>query len=198
MSLNSCSNSTTTRVLAVSVSIAPNQPGAITGADTLCKGSSAIYSIAPVAGATSYTWTLPSGWSGSSTTNSITITTGNAGAGYITVTADNLCGSSPPDSFYVMVFICSGNSQLSILNSQLFIYPNPNDGSFMLYNSLPFKLNSQFLIMDVTGRMVYTQAIINQESSIINVSPLSNGVYYWEMKTQGGITSKGKLVIIRD
>ena len=102
VSQNSCSISTTTRTLAVSVVIAPNQPDPITGDTVFCAGTSTAYSIAPVAGATSYTWTLPSGWTGSSSTNSITITS-NSTSGYITVTADNLCGSSPPESLYVTV-----------------------------------------------------------------------------------------------
>ena len=46
----------------------PAQPGTITGATPVCQGSSNTYSISAVSGATSNTWTLPSGWSGSSTT----------------------------------------------------------------------------------------------------------------------------------
>ena len=73
----------------------PNQPGQITGSTQVCQGSSQTYSISPVSGATSYTWTLPSGWSGSSTSTSISATVGDSD-GTITVTANNSCGSSVP------------------------------------------------------------------------------------------------------
>jgi subtilisin-like proprotein convertase family protein len=68
-------------------------PGAISGPATPCQGSSQTYSIAAVSGATSYTWTLPSGWTGSSTTTSITVTVGATG-GNVSVVANSSCGSS--------------------------------------------------------------------------------------------------------
>jgi|GEM_PF-1703041 len=72
---------------------APSQPVSISGATALCSGAAASYSITPVSGATSYTWSLPGGWTGSSSTTSINATAG-AGSGNITVTANNSCGSS--------------------------------------------------------------------------------------------------------
>lgn len=74
-------------------SAAPVSPGTITGTSSICSGTTNTYSITPVAGANSYTWTLPSGWTGTSTTNSITATS-SATSGNITVTANNACGSS--------------------------------------------------------------------------------------------------------
>ncbi|MDQ3051534.1 MAG: M12 family metallo-peptidase [Bacteroidota bacterium] len=71
----------------------PSQPGSITGTTSYCGTSTQTYSVTAVSGATSYTWTQPSGWSGSSTTNSITVTTSATG-GTISVTANNSCGSS--------------------------------------------------------------------------------------------------------
>ncbi len=82
-------------------SFAPSQPGSISGSTILCAGSSNTYNIAAVSGATSYTWTLPGGWSGTSTTTSITATAGSSGT--ITVTANNLCGSSAAQTFSVTV-----------------------------------------------------------------------------------------------
>ena len=90
---NSCGSSPS-RCLNVTVSPVSAQPGNISGNSTPCQGTSEIYSISPVSGATSYTWTLPSGWSGSSTSTSITVTVGS-GSGSICVTANNSCGSSP-------------------------------------------------------------------------------------------------------
>ena len=64
------------------------------------------YTIGSVAGATTYTWTVPVGWTitaGAGTT-SITVTTGAAGQnGNITVTAGNSCGTSAAQSLAVTV-----------------------------------------------------------------------------------------------
>ena len=71
-------------------------PGAISGPAGACRNTVGIvYSVAPVAGATSYTWTTPSGTTGSSTTNSITLAFGPTFAGgFICVVANNACGTS--------------------------------------------------------------------------------------------------------
>ncbi|HRG59163.1 MAG TPA: T9SS type A sorting domain-containing protein [Bacteroidia bacterium] len=89
---NSCGISNTL-TLAVNVSSIPSQPAVITGNTTLCGGTSNTYSIPLVVGASGYTWSLPVGWTGTSTTNSI-ITIAGSVSGDITVTADNNCGSS--------------------------------------------------------------------------------------------------------
>ena len=80
----------------------PTTPGAISGNTIICSGSTNTYSITEVSGATSYTWTLPSGWTGSSTTNSI-ITTASSADGTISVTANNSCGSSAAQILAVTV-----------------------------------------------------------------------------------------------
>jgi hypothetical protein len=73
----------------------PATPGAITGNTAPCQGATADYSIAPVAGATSYNWTVPSGASilSGQTTTSISVGWGNT-SGNITVTSANSCGNS--------------------------------------------------------------------------------------------------------
>jgi uncharacterized repeat protein (TIGR02543 family) len=87
------------------LSNAPATPGTISGSTTVCAGGgSQTYSISAVTDATSYEWTLPSGWSGSSTSTSILATPGSsASSGSITVKAKNSCGSSAIRSFAVTV-----------------------------------------------------------------------------------------------
>lgn len=71
--------------------------GAITGAAAVCQGqSSIVYSIASVANATSYAWTVPSGFTitAGGTTNSITVSVSTtASSGSITVTPSNGCST---------------------------------------------------------------------------------------------------------
>ena len=82
--------------------VAPVQPSSITGTASVCEGGSDTYTINTVNDATSYTWNLPSGWSGTSTTNTISVTFGS-NSGVISVTANNACGSSTAQTINVSV-----------------------------------------------------------------------------------------------
>ncbi|GEM_PF-4572023 len=77
----SSSNIITTDKLAVQM---------ISGLTSVCSGSTYEYSISAIVGASSYSWTLPSGWTGSSTSNSIIVTAG-ASNGNIQVSAQLDC-----------------------------------------------------------------------------------------------------------
>jgi hypothetical protein len=101
--------------LNVTVNSLPAAAGSITGTATVCGGATGVaYSIAVIAGATSYVWNLPAGATISSGagTNAITVNfTGNASSGNITVYANNICGngaSSP--SFAVTVNALPANA----------------------------------------------------------------------------------------
>jgi len=120
---NACGSSANS-TLAISVNGAPNTPGAIAGSNNPCSGTSQTYSIFAVSGATSYTWTLPSGWIGTSTTTSILATVGNSN-GTISVVANGNCGTSPSNTLSLTVnqipaqpgsitgntAVCNGTSQ---------------------------------------------------------------------------------------
>jgi hypothetical protein len=126
---NNCGSSIE-QILAITVNSNPIQPGLITGSSSVCKGNSQPYSINAVIGATSYTWTLPSGWTGTSTTNSITATAGT-NSGNISVFAINSCGISPAQNLAVSVIqnpaqpgsisgsspVCKGSSQTYSINA---------------------------------------------------------------------------------
>jgi hypothetical protein len=101
ISVNGCGQSTP-RTLNVTVINALANPGTITGPVTVCSGSLNNYSINPVPGATSYTWTFPTGWSGTTTGTSIQAFAGNAG-GNVNVTAFVSCATSPVASLPIAV-----------------------------------------------------------------------------------------------
>ena len=85
----------------------PATPGSISGALSPCAGiNGQTYSISAVPFATTYTWTVPTGWSITSGlgTISISVTVGSAGQdGTITVKAGNSCGTSAASSLSVTV-----------------------------------------------------------------------------------------------
>ncbi|MFN7013162.1 MAG: hypothetical protein ACK4ON_02715, partial [Bacteroidia bacterium] len=91
---NSCGTSPA-QCLAITVGSAPATPGAISGTNPVCPNSNNTYSIAAVSGATSYNWTVPSGWTINSGQGTISIsTTSGTSGGNICVTASNGCGTS--------------------------------------------------------------------------------------------------------
>ncbi|MBI9034206.1 MAG: T9SS type A sorting domain-containing protein [Bacteroidales bacterium] len=95
---NSCGNGSS-QSLTIEVTNIPDQPSEISGETIVCEGNTLTYSVINVEGST-YSWTLPSGWSGSSTTNSITVVAGSSG-GDITVTATNQCGTGASQSLSI-------------------------------------------------------------------------------------------------
>jgi gliding motility-associated-like protein len=94
--------------LAVTPNQKPETPGSITvpGSDVCAISTGNVFSIEPVDGATSYTWTLPPGWSFTEGTaqdgHEISVVAGTAG-GTITVKASNACGDSGLRSINVSV-----------------------------------------------------------------------------------------------
>lgn len=92
----------TSNIITLTVTPPPGSFGSLTGSSAVCAGTSQSYSIGSVPNAISYTWTLPSGWSGTSAANSITAIAGS-NSGTISVTASNACGTSTPASLAVTV-----------------------------------------------------------------------------------------------
>ncbi|WP_114777415.1 ice-binding family protein [Botryobacter ruber] len=104
--VNNCAGGTATRAVTVNPA-APARPGTITASTGACAGTQVTYSVAPVANATSYNWTLPAGWNAgnntitaTTTTPSLTVTVGS-GAGEVKVKAANSCGTSDESSLAV-------------------------------------------------------------------------------------------------
>jgi gliding motility-associated-like protein len=81
-----CTSNATVATIAAAL-VVPDQP-VITGPANIIPFSLNTYSVAPVTGATSYSWNIPGYWSGVSTTNTITIKV-DASAGSFSVTANS-------------------------------------------------------------------------------------------------------------
>ncbi|MDD3878186.1 MAG: T9SS type A sorting domain-containing protein [Bacteroidales bacterium] len=111
MGHNSCGNGTSSS-LAITVSTLPGNAGTITGSTTVCQGQNSVtYTVPAIANATSYIWTLPSGATGTSTTNSITVNYGtSAVTGNITVKGHNTCGDGTSSSQAITVNTLPGNA----------------------------------------------------------------------------------------
>jgi len=111
--VNACiSDAGTTDVI---VNDIPPTPGSITGNASVASGSSGnVYTINSVAGATTYTWSVPSGsviTSGTGTT-SITVTFGSV-SGNVSVVAGNACGSSASSTLPISICTFSYTNSIS-------------------------------------------------------------------------------------
>jgi hypothetical protein len=106
---SSCGPISIARNTTIAAGSAPSPPGTITGNAFVCGNTQQTYSVLPVGGAMYYTWTLPNGWTGASTTNSINVTTSNSGTGSITVRAVNGCGQSTANTLPVTVIATLAN-----------------------------------------------------------------------------------------
>ena len=151
---NTCGNGAIS-TFAVTVNSLPATAGTITGTATVCQGQNAvIYTVPTIANATSYVWTLPSGATGTSTTNSIAVSYGtSAVTGNITVKGTNTCGNGATSTYAVTV---------NPLPATPFITLNGN----VLHSDAPL------------GNQWYNQSGLLSGATIQNYTPLANGDYY--------------------
>jgi len=110
--------------LLVTVNSEPNSPDTIFGNISICSTNPETYIIQEVQGSSHYTWAVPSGWSGQSTSNSITLSGGESG--YISVLAGNECGESLPEILYVTVNGAKP-SQPSLIQGDASVCPNSTE-----------------------------------------------------------------------
>ena len=102
--------------------------GVISGNNIVCNSSTSLTYSTPTVDGASYTWTLPVGWTGSSTSNSITVNPNNNPGGNITVTPSQSCGNISTRSLQVTTVnstpntpgpingntnVCSGSNNLT-------------------------------------------------------------------------------------
>jgi len=102
---NSCGSATAANTASVVLNSLPLAAGLISGTLSVCQGQSSVtYSVSPITNATSYTWTLPSGTTGTSSTNTITLNfSTSAISGNLTVKGVNSCGEGTLSSIAVTV-----------------------------------------------------------------------------------------------
>ncbi|MBL0031909.1 MAG: T9SS type A sorting domain-containing protein [Bacteroidetes bacterium] len=148
---NGCTGSAT--AIVVSGGSTPSTPGSISGPAGACRNQTGVvYSIAIVPGATSYIWQLPAGATGSSTTNSISVSFGPSYAGgFICVAASNVCGTSMQSCMNIPV--------LTIIPSQPTPISGPSiicGGNVATYSATSTNALSYFWKVTGTGVSILT------------------------------------------
>ena len=119
--VNSCGTGASSPLLPVAVTILPSNAGSISGAGLVCQGENNVtYSVATIANATGYLWTLPNGAviaSGGNTNSILVNFSSTASSGIITVNGTNGCGNGTvsPD-FPVQVSPAPDPPVISVIN----------------------------------------------------------------------------------
>ena len=155
------------------------QPGVISGTTTQCSSlTGQVYSVSPVANATRYIWSVPTGWSITSGagTNSITVTTGTTGQnGNIVVQAANACATS------------------TVRNLPVTVTPGSIGGSIAGSTSVCSATNSTALTLSGhTGTIVRWESSTDDFATVINSIPNTTSNY---TATNVGVTTSYRAVI---
>jgi hypothetical protein len=76
------------------------------------------------------------------------------------------------------------------------LFPNPNNGSFVLVYDLKTITEAKVSIYDISGKLVYVKTIDNLESRItINTINLNNGIYFIQLSDDTKLLWTDKVVI---
>lgn len=192
VAVNACgSSSARTR----SVSGAPGQPGPISGDQTICPGQTNVpYSVATVAGASSYTWTVPgiATIASGQGTKDIFVNWGtNPTTGQqVTVFATNSCGSGAVRILNGIGIDLGNCVRIGEAGAQtaLNIYPNPaTDFATIIFNGTE-GADFNLTMVDIAGRVVMTErgtAAEGQNQRNVVVSEMASGIYFVTLQING-------------
>ena len=157
----------------------PSVPAAITGITNPCTSTNNVsYTIAPVTGATSYSWTIPSNGmtlaSGQGTTNLFVNTKAAAVVCTLKVGSVNACGTSTKKSLVVNLISCARNYEL-------------------LENGLSFSTQPEMIeIYGIDGRLV---KVIRQPAESTFTPDIPTGLYIFSMRFADGTVENQKVLI---
>jgi lysyl endopeptidase len=169
------------------VNVVVNEPAAIADTYTVTNeiaGSDGAIDITVSGGVApySYAWTGPNSFS-----SSLEDLTGlNAGMYSVTVTDANGCSYNVAG---IEVLSTVGIGENSI---EFSIYPNPSNGIFNI------QLNNsgnevKIDIVDVTGRLIFTELIVGQSSFTIDLSNKADGTYF--IRISDGVSQRSKPIV---
>ena len=167
-------------ILAVTVNVLPDSAGIISGLTTVCQGQNSItYTTPAIANATSYVWTLSTGATGNSSTNTITVNYGySAVSGNITVKGNNSCGDGISSSIPIIVkpipttpvITQTGNTLLSNMSTGNQWYNLTsgliNNATSQTYN--PVQIGNYFAVVTQNGCSSDSSNIIFYDNTGIN------------------------------
>ena len=155
----------------------PEKPGTIIGDTIVCQGSSDItYNVPVIQGATSYIWTLPTGATGKSSNNSISVNFDSTStSGNIKVMGNNICGFGTESTLAVTVNDIPETPVITLSNGVLHSN-SPSGNQWYFSNMILQNAINDTLIPDKKGDyyvIVTINTCSSQPSNTISFIPLS-------------------------
>ncbi|MBK7964632.1 MAG: T9SS type A sorting domain-containing protein [Bacteroidetes bacterium] len=187
---NGCGNGA---ARSLTVTGAPGIASPITGPVGLCANQNYNYGVSTVAGASTYTWTVPSGFtilSGQGTKDIVAKAGANPASGLtISVRASNACGTGPARLLNgISITLCPRIGEGSAMN--IVAYPNPV--SDLLNVSFDSDKNQDVLVtmMDAAGRVVLNDNRNADEGTNkfeVSVKGMASGIYTMSLRTADAV-----------
>ena len=168
----------------------PSSAGSISGSASICQGQdSVIYAVPIITNATSYIWSLPSGATGTSSTNSIIVNYGSSAvSGNITVKGHNSAGDGASSTLaitvnplpatpiitqndYTLISSANNGNQWynatgAITDSTSQTYTATTDGDYYVIVTINGCCSDQSNIINVIGTGIGQTISVNNEFSI--------------------------------
>ena len=189
---NGCGNGA---ARSLTVTGTPAQAAPIVGASLLCAGQNYIYDVPTIAGAVTYTWTVPSGFiiNSGQGSKTIDVKAGPVAASGLTISvrASNACGNGPSRvKNGISITICPRIGDAAAMN--IVAYPNPT--SDLLNISFDSNANQDVLVtmMDATGRLVINENRNADEGTNkfeMSVKGMAAGIYTMQFRTSDSVQS---------
>jgi hypothetical protein len=140
----------------------------------VCKNSTQTIRVDPLPYASSYQWTLPSGATGTSATNTITVQFSNSfSGGNICVTPLNSCGTGTP--------ICRA---VTVLNT-------PPTGRLQITGPTAPFISGNYSVTPIAGATAYTWSVSNNQAVIVS----GQGTTNIQLEAQPGFTRANLSVV---
>ncbi len=111
------------------------------------------------------------------------------------VGTDTLHQTGDENAFIAKINASAEGIEKITIPSGIFIYPNPNDGKFTISYRLSSP-HSELLIADVFGRTLSSYPLNSPAGTQnINLSSLSNGIYYWHLVSSQSTSKAGYFIL---
>lgn len=177
----------------LTVKAAPATPSSIAGNTAVCANQQNVpYSISPVATATNYTWTGPTGShisDGITTSTGVTLVTTatsvtvnyGASGGTLKVRANNSCASGSYKNATIAI-ICRDSEFSAENNFEVTVNPNPSSGDFVFEFKNIINETISIEIFDLVGKRILSSTAY-QSFFTISHSALAQGMYMAVIKS---------------
>jgi hypothetical protein len=166
---NGCTN-VSSAISSVTVNSLPTV-NASTSSSVICTLPTQQTATLSATGAITYTWSNSTNGSSTAVSPSVTTT--------YTVTGTDANGCENMAVITQSVGTCAGIANVNGNNAAISVYPNPNNGLFIL-EVRDMGLSTQFVVVNVLGEVVLSEPV-TQEKTQINIADLKSGIYFVEV-----------------